>query len=68
MVRKKFNFDISKFEKFKHKIIYLKIDHEPKNLIYKSQIMKILKKIQGRKNKCNQKDCLSKKFSKRRNS
>ena len=34
--KKKFNFDISKFEKFKHKIIYLKIDHEPKNLIYKS--------------------------------
>lgn len=33
--RKKFNFDISKFEKFKNKIIYLKIDHEPKNLIYK---------------------------------
>ena len=34
--KKKFNFDISKFEKFKHKIIYLKIDHEPKNLIYKT--------------------------------
>ena len=34
--KKKFNFDISKFEKFKHKIIYLKIDHEPKNLIYNS--------------------------------
>ena len=34
--KKKFNFDISKFDKFKHKIIYLKIDHEPKNLIYKS--------------------------------
>ena len=34
--KKKFNFDISKFEKFKHKIIYLKIEHEPKNLIYKS--------------------------------
>ena len=34
--KKKFNFDISKFEKFKHKIIYLKIDHEPKNLVYKS--------------------------------
>ena len=32
--KKKFNFDISKFEKFKHKIIYLKIDHEPNNLIY----------------------------------
>ena len=34
--KKKFNFDISKFEKFKHKIIYLKIDHEPKNLIYET--------------------------------
>ena len=34
--KKKFNFDISKFEKFKHKIIYLKMDHEPKNLIYKT--------------------------------
>ena len=34
--KKKFNFDISKFERFKHKIVYLKIDHEPKNLIYKS--------------------------------
>ena len=32
--KKKFNFDISKFEKFKHKIIYLKMDNEPKNLIY----------------------------------
>lgn len=32
--KKKFNFDISKFEKFKHKIIYLKVDHEPNNLIY----------------------------------
>lgn len=32
--QKKFNFDISKFTKFKHKIIYLKIDKEPDNLIY----------------------------------
>ena len=31
---KKFNFDISKFRKFKDKIIYLKIDIEPNNLIY----------------------------------
>jgi len=34
--KKEFNFDISKFEKFKNKIIYLKLDHEPKNLVYKS--------------------------------
>ena len=32
--RKKFNFDISKFDNFKNKIIYLKIDKEPNNLIY----------------------------------
>ena len=31
---KKYNFDITKFEKFKHKIIYLKLDQNPKNLIY----------------------------------
>jgi len=34
--KKKFNFNIANFEKFKHKIIYLKIDHEPKNLIYQT--------------------------------
>ncbi len=34
---KKFNFDISKFEKFKDKIVYLKIDTEPSNLIYKKK-------------------------------
>tara|TARA_Y100000816_G_C26083390_1_gene571353 strand:+ start:887 stop:1786 length:900 start_codon:yes stop_codon:yes gene_type:complete len=34
--KKKFNFDISRFEKFKNKIIYLKIDHEPKSLVYNS--------------------------------
>ena len=32
--KKNFNFDISNFTKFKHKIIYLKIDNEPDNLIY----------------------------------
>ena len=30
---KKFNFDINKFKKFEDKIIYLKIDQKPKNLI-----------------------------------
>ena len=32
--KKKFNFDINKFSKFKHKIVYLKIDKEPENLKY----------------------------------
>ena len=32
--KKKFNFDINNFSKFKHKIIYLKIENEPDNLKY----------------------------------
>ena len=32
--KKDFNFDISRFDKFKSKIIYLKIEKEPKDLIY----------------------------------
>ena len=32
--KKKFNFDINKFSKFKNKIIYLKIDKEPGDLRY----------------------------------
>ena len=32
--KKKFNFDIRKYEKFKDKIVYLKIDKEPSNLMY----------------------------------
>ncbi len=32
--KKKFNFDINKFNKFKDKIIYLKIDKEPEDLKY----------------------------------
>ena len=32
--KKDFNFDISRFDKFKKKIIYLKIEKEPKDLIY----------------------------------
>ena len=32
--KKDFNFDFSKFEKFKNKIIYLKIEEEPKDLTY----------------------------------
>ena len=32
--KKQFNFDISKFSKFKNKIIYLKIDKEPDDLVY----------------------------------
>ena len=31
---KNFNFDINKYEKFKNKIIYLKIDKEPEGLKY----------------------------------
>ncbi len=31
--RKKFNFDINKFKKFKDKIVYIKVDKEPKNII-----------------------------------
>ena len=34
-IKKKFNFDFSKFEKFKEKIIYIKIEEEPTDLIYK---------------------------------
>tara|TARA_B100000029_G_scaffold221918_1_gene219688 strand:+ start:56 stop:952 length:897 start_codon:yes stop_codon:yes gene_type:complete len=32
--KKQFNFDINKFSKFKNKIIYLKIDKEPEDLVY----------------------------------
>ena len=32
--KKEFNFDFSRFEKFKDKIIYLKIEEEPKDLTY----------------------------------
>jgi beta-1,4-mannosyl-glycoprotein beta-1,4-N-acetylglucosaminyltransferase len=32
--KKKFNFDISKFKKFEKKIIYIKIDNEPQNILY----------------------------------
>ena len=31
--KKNFNFDIEKFKKFENKIIYLKLDQKPKNLI-----------------------------------
>ena len=31
--RKKLNFDINKFKKFKDKIVYIKVDKEPKNII-----------------------------------
>ena len=30
--KKKLNFDINKFEKFKDKIIYLVVDNQPKNI------------------------------------
>jgi len=33
--RKKLNFNISKFQEFKKKIIYLPIENEPQNIIYK---------------------------------
>ena len=35
--KKKLNFDIKKFNEFKNKIIYLIIDNEPKNIIYKNE-------------------------------
>ncbi len=35
--KKKLNFDINKFSEFKKKIIYIKIENEPKNIIYKSK-------------------------------
>ena len=35
--KKKFNFDISKFKKFEKKIIYIKIQDEPENIIYKNE-------------------------------
>ena len=41
--KKKFNFDINNFSKFKHKITYLKIDNEPDDLQY---IYKNAKKIE----------------------
>ena len=34
--KKKLNFDINKFPSFKKKIIYIKIENEPKNIIYKN--------------------------------
>ena len=34
--KKKLNFDIKKFQKFKNKIIYLVIDDEPDNIIYQN--------------------------------
>jgi len=35
--KKKLNFDINKFNEFKSKIIYLVIDNEPENIIYKKE-------------------------------
>jgi beta-1,4-mannosyl-glycoprotein beta-1,4-N-acetylglucosaminyltransferase len=35
--KKKLNFDISKFSKFKNKIIYLTLDNEPDDLIYQKK-------------------------------
>ena len=35
--KKKLNFDISKFSKFKNKIIYLTLDNEPDDLIYQKE-------------------------------
>ena len=35
--KKKLNFDINKFSQFKKKIIYIKIENEPENLIYTSK-------------------------------
>jgi len=39
--KKKLNFDINKFSKFKDKIIYLVVENEPENLIYENKINKI---------------------------
>jgi len=35
--KKKLNFDINKFKEFKKKIIYITVDEEPKNIIYKKK-------------------------------
>ena len=39
--RKKLNFDINKFSKFKDKIIYLVVEREPENLIYENKESKL---------------------------
>ena len=44
--KKKLNFDINKFSKFKDKIIYLVLENEPVNLIYENDE----KKIESKKN------------------
>ena len=35
--KKKLNFDINKFKEFKKKIVYITVDEEPKNIIYKKK-------------------------------
>jgi len=39
-IKKKFNFDISKFKKFEKKIIYIKIEEESDDIIYKNENIK----------------------------
>ena len=48
--RKKLNFDINKFSKFKDKIVYIVLEDEPENLIYEDPKKKIESSLQWRLN------------------
>ncbi len=48
--KKKLNFDINKFSKFKDKIIYLVVENEPEDLIYEDKINKIESPLDFRTN------------------
>ncbi len=48
--KKKLNFDINKFSKFKDKIVYIVLENEPENLIYEDKKKKIESPLQWRSN------------------
>ena len=48
--RKKLNFDINKFSKFKDKIIYTVQETEPKNIVYQDKVNKIEDPVNWRAN------------------
>ncbi|MDC3071575.1 hypothetical protein OA046_01090 [Candidatus Pelagibacter sp.] len=48
--KKKLNFDINKFSKFKDKIVYIVLENEPENLIYEDPKKKIESQLQWRSN------------------
>ncbi len=48
--KKKLNFDINKFSKFKDKIVYIVLENEPENLIYEDSKKKIESPLQWRSN------------------